>query len=589
MARDGDVLTGDAGAVLGGALADYVLVATGEDVAVIRTSAPGVVLTTPSNLDPSRPSSRLQLDRVTPIAVLTDARDYTLSVLRVLVSAEAVGAAHACLQIATEYAKVREQFGRTIGTFGAVKHHLANMLVAAELATAATWDAARAVQAPTEDFRLASASAAALSVDAFAVIAELNVQVHGGIGYTWEHDAHLFQRRAYTLQALVSPTAAAAEVASSRATGVDRQAARELPPEAEAARAEIRTLAAELAALPTDEQRTRLVESGYLQPHWPAPWGIAASAGVQLVIDEEFRAAGVRRPGLGITGWVILTLVQHGSSEQVNRWVRPALTGVVWCQLFSEPSAGSDAAAILTSAVRTGGGWVVNGQKVWTSDAQRSTWGLATVRTKSGGDKHAGITMMAIDMAAPGVEVRPLRQCTGDAHFNEVFFTDVFVPDADVVGEPGLGWSIARATLGNERVSIGGDNSFSGEDDLLAAYAALGENKADVEMRVGRHLAEALALRQANLRRAERAVTGAAAGPEGNVTKLVLAEHAQHARELIAEFSGTEAAFLDGPSRAPGLGKLATRAMTIAGGTSEITRNQIGERILGLPRDPLAR
>jgi alkylation response protein AidB-like acyl-CoA dehydrogenase len=596
VSRDaGAVLSGDAGAVLGGALADYVLVAVGDDVALIRTSVPGVTLTTPTNLDPSRPSARLTLDHVTPETILPLAHDYATAVLRVLVAAEAVGAARACVDMATEYAKVREQFGRTIGTFGPVKHHLANMLAAAEIATAATWDAARAAQAPAQEFSLAAAGAAVLAVDALEHNANLNVQVHGGIGYTWEHDAHLFQRRAYTLQALVSPAAAAAEVASLRSAGIDRQAALELPPEAEAARADVRRLAEEIAALPPNEQRARLVETGYLQPHWPAPWGVAAPAGVQLVIDEEFRAAGVRRPGLGITGWVIFTLIQHGTAEQVERWVRPALGGVIWCQLFSEPSAGSDAAAIRTSATRAAGGWIVNGQKVWTSDAQLSTWSLATVRTESGGDKHAGITTMVIDMAAPGVEIRPLRQCTGDAHFNEVFFTDVFVPDADVVGEPGLGWTVARATLGNERVSIGGDNSMTGADEVLAVYAGLGEKAREAEVRVGRHLAEELALRQANLRRAERAVTGAAAGPEGNVTKLVLAEHSVRARQFVVEFSGDAAAFVGAPSSpghrvgSPGLGLLAIKALTIAGGTSEIARNQIGERILGLPRDPLAR
>jgi alkylation response protein AidB-like acyl-CoA dehydrogenase len=201
--------------------------------------------------------------------------------------------------------------------------------------------------------------------------------------------------------------------------------------------------------------------------------------------------------------------------------------------------------------------------------------------------------MMAIDMSAPGVEVRPLRMCTGERHFNEVFFTDVFVPDADVIGNIGDGWSVARATLGNERVSIGGDNSMTGVADVIAAYRGarateVGAQGSGVETRIGAHLAEELALRQMNLRRAERAVAGAAAGPEGNVTKLVLAEHAQRACALLAEFAGPTTAFLSANHAGVGHRLLAMRALTIAGGTSEITRNQIGERILGLPRDPLA-
>ena len=175
------------------------------------------------------------------------------------------------------------------------------------------------------------------------------------------------------------------------------------------------------------------------------------------MIDEELRSAGVKVPGLGITGWNIMTVNQYATPDQVERWVFKTLMGeYVWCQLFSEPDAGSDAAAVTTRGTRVEGGWVVNGQKVWTSGAQYCHLGLATVRTNPDAPKHAGITTMVIDMHAAGVEVRPLRQITGNADFNEVFFNDVFVPDDDVVGTPNDGWTVARSTLGNERVSIGG-------------------------------------------------------------------------------------------------------------------------------------
>ena len=202
----------------------------------------------------------------------------------------------------------------------------------------------------------------------------------------------------------------------------------------------------------------RLIETGYVMPHWPKPWGRDAAAVEQLVIEQEFAAAGVKRPSLGITGWVILTLIQHATPDQVARWVLPALRqDVIWCQLFSEPDAGCDAAGIKTRATRVdgGAGW---------STARRSgraapTWprfGLATVRTDPDAPKHEGITTMVIDMHADGVEVRPLQMTTGDSEFNEVFFNDVFVPDDDVVGPVNGGWTVARATLGNESVSIGG-------------------------------------------------------------------------------------------------------------------------------------
>ncbi|WP_395107993.1 acyl-CoA dehydrogenase [Actinomadura sp. SCN-SB] len=586
---EGGTLTGTSGTVLGGALAQVVLVAAGDDLVVVRTDAPGVSVRTPTSLDRARRSSKLRLDGVAADHVLPGARAHALAIARTLVSAEAIGGALDCVETATAYAKVREQFGRTIGTFQAVKHHLANMLVAAELGTAAVWDAARAASGPGQEFELAAAIAGTLAIPAFARNASLNTQVHGGIGFTWEHDAHLLQRRATTLEAVYDPADAAADVTRLGAAGVVRETSLDLPPEAEAERAAVRVLAQEIAALPEQEQRAKLVETGYIQPHWPKPWGIEAPAGLQLVIEEEFKAAGVKPPSLGITAWNILTLVQHGTPEQVDKYVPAALAGdEIWCQLFSEPSAGSDAAAVKTRAVRTDGGWIVNGQKVWTSGAHLSRRGFATVRTDPDAPKHRGVTMMIIDMEHPGVEVRPLRQATGGADFNEVFLTDVFVPDADVVGEPGKGWTVARATLGNERVSIGGGTGGAFEiPDLYGLYAEHGDRVPAAAQRVGEYAAEGAALRLLNLRSAERAVAGGEPGPEGNITKLVLAEHGRTAADLLLAFHGDDAAFEEGPGTIAALVAVGWRAMTIAGGTSEITRNQIAERILGLPRDPL--
>jgi alkylation response protein AidB-like acyl-CoA dehydrogenase len=347
-----------------------------------------------------------------------------------------------------------------------------------------------------------------------------------------------------------------------------------------------------LAGLDAAGQRSRMIETGYVMPHWPKPWGLAAGAVEQLVIDEELAAAGVSRPQYGITGWVLLTLIQHGTKDQIARWVRPTLDQtMVWCQLFSEPDAGSDAAGVTSRATRVEGGWLVNGQKVWTSGAHQSHRGLATVRTNPDAPKHAGITTVVIDMAADGVEVRPLRQITGTSDFNEVFLTDVFVPDDDVVGAPDAGWTVARATLGNERVSIGGGAGGGGGlgARLVALLDAHGDRLPGAEARVGRHLAEEQTLGLLNLRRAERAVAGAEPGPEGNVTKLVLAEHGHETAALAAAFAGPDTTFIDGEGAMAAVLTLSNRALSIAGGTSEITRNQIGERILGLPRDPLIR
>ncbi|WP_349269409.1 acyl-CoA dehydrogenase FadE22 [Mycolicibacterium parafortuitum] len=595
IAAEGQRFTGAAGVVLGAGSADLLVLTVGEDVVVVTPSTPGVTIDVPPNLDPSRPSGRITLDGVA-IAdddVLPGAAALALAYARAIAAAEAVGGAQDCLEAAVGYAKVREQFGRTIGTFQAIKHHLANMLVAVESATATVWDAARAAADDEDQFRLMASCAASLAFDAYVHNAELNIQVHGGIGFTWEHDAHLHLRRALTLRGLFGGRQAPADVFGLTADGVVRRNSIDLPPEAETLRADIRAEIATWADLDPKALRDRMIGTGYLMPHWPKPWGRAADAVEQLVIEQEMAAAGVKRVDLGITSWVVLTLIQHGTADQIERFVEPALRGdQVWCQLFSEPGAGSDAAAVATKAIRVDGGWTITGQKVWTSGAAHCQLGLATVRTDPGASKHAGITTVIIDMSAPGVEVRPLRQITGASEFNEVFLTDVFVPDQDVVGTPNNGWKVARATLGNERVSIGGGGVSAGRGAVSAIVdltQRFGDRIAGAPERAGRFLADEHALRLLNLRRAARSVAGGEPGPEGNVTKLLIAEHVVNRAALSAELLGADVALLAPPAKVAGLLVLGSRGMTIAGGTSEVTRNQIAERILGLPRDPLLR
>ncbi|WP_240274967.1 acyl-CoA dehydrogenase [Mycobacterium ulcerans] len=586
------VASGDAGIVLGAGLAELLLVAAGDDVLVLDRGRSGVSVEVPDNFDPTRRSGRVRLHevKVSGQDLLSGARAAALARARTVLAAEAVGGAADCVDAAVAYAKVRQQFGRTIATFQAVKHHCANMLVAAESGIAAVWDAARAATEDEEQFQLIAAVAALLAFPAYARNAELNIQVHGGIGFTWEHDAHLHLRRALVDAALLGAEVPARDVFERTAAGATRENSLDLPVEAEELRTQIRADAVEIAALDKAAQLDKLIETGYVMPHWPKPWGRAADAVEQLVIEEEFRKAAIKRPDYSITGWVILTLIQHGTAWQIERFVEKALRQEeIWCQLFSEPEAGSDAASVKTRATRVDGGWKINGQKVWTSGAQYCARGLATVRTDPDVPKHAGITTVIIDMKSPGVEVRPLRQITGGSEFNEVFFNDVFVPDEDVVGTPNSGWTVARATLGNERVSIGGSGGYY--EGLAAKLVKLAQNGVDrlagAEIRVGYFLAEDHALRLLNLRRAARSVEGAGPGPEGNVTKLKLAEHMVEGAAISAALLGPEIALLDGPGAVIGRMVMGARGMAIAGGTSEVTRNQIAERILGMPRDPL--
>jgi alkylation response protein AidB-like acyl-CoA dehydrogenase len=585
----GDKVSGKVAVALGAGLADLLVLPVGDDVVVVDLKE-GAEVEVPPNLDPTRRSARVTLTGA-PATVLAGSATALRDLARVILSAEAVGVARATTRMAADYAHVREQFGRVIATFQAVKHHCANMLVATELATATTWDAARAATGSDTDQRaFAAAAAAALAGTAAYECANLCIQVHGGIGMTWEHNAHLYLRRATALRALLDPDSAAADATDLYRSGIRRTKTVDLPPEAESMRDEVRAFVEQIKDEDAAAQRAAMIETGYVMPHWPKPWGRGAGAVEQLVIEQEFAAAGIKRPSYGITSWNLLTIIQHATEDQAQRWVPPALRQeLIWCQLFSEPQAGSDAAGVRTRATKVEGGWLINGQKVWTSDAHNAGMGLATVRTDPDAPKHQGITTVVIDMHAKGVQVRPLRQNSGSADFNEVFFDDVFVPDADVVGPINGGWTVARATLGNESVSIGGGVGamLLPAEHLIGAYDANPDRLHGGAERIGRYVAVQQAMTALNLRSAHRAVAGGGPGPEGNVTKLVLSELAHDAAEILADLGGAETVYADGAGALTAPMVLMNRAMSIAGGTSEIKRNQIAERILGLPRDPL--
>jgi alkylation response protein AidB-like acyl-CoA dehydrogenase len=590
----GTVALGPNDPVLCGAAADIVIVVTSQGSCVALTGD-GFTAHPLESLDLTRPLAQLGITGPgTPLAI---SAEQVQALAATLAAAEASGGAAWCVRTAADHAAVREQFGRPIGQFQGVKHRCADMLVAAEQITAAAWDAASAADASGGEaaaHALAAAVAGAIAPDAFVTVAKDCIQVLGGIGFTWEHDAHLYLRRATAMRALLGGTHGwRAAVAGAAIDGQRRRLGLTLPDEAGAFRAEVRAFAESIVDLDRTDQRRAVVEAGYFVPHWAPPWGRGAGALEQLVIDEELGAARIRRPHLQVGAWAAPTIASHGTPEQQERWVRPTLLGqIAWCQLFSEPGAGSDLAALSTTARKVEGGWSVTGQKVWTSMAKEADWGICLVRTSRGGPRHHGITYLIVDMRSPGIDIRPLREMTGLEMFNEVFFDDVFVPDDCVIGEVDEGWPLARTTLANERVSMGSGSSFGGgvEALLTMVTAHLADGRLDRDPllldAVGHIVAEGQTVSLLGARSTVRAVTGSSGGAEASVRKLLGVEHDQRTQELGLTLLGPAGATAVDEAAQWTFGFLANRCLTIAGGTSEIQRNVIGERLLGLPRDP---
>ncbi|MDN5896192.1 MAG: acyl-CoA dehydrogenase family protein [Nocardioides sp.] len=450
-------------------------------------------------------------------------------------AADGAGLARWCLATAVEHACVREQFGAKVGSFQAVKHLCAEMLETAESVTAVAWDVASCAPGDDGQWAFAADVAGAVAFDGAVKVAQGCIQVLGGIGFTFEHDVHLYLRRAVAWRNLLGRGDVFADALAARATeGVRREVHLDLPGEDDRFREDIRETAASIAAAPEAELRARLIDAGFFMPHWPRPHGLAASPVEQLVIDQELAAAGVTRPDIRIGGWAVPTILAHGSEEQKDLFVRPTLEGdVVWCQLFSEPGAGSDLASLRTRAVRDGDGWRLTGQKVWTSLAQQADWAICLARTDQDAPQHRGITYFLVDMTSPGIDVRPLREMTGDALFNEVFLEDVFVPDTMVVGETNAGWKLARTTLANERVAMSGTKL----DVSVERAVELGGDPT----RIGHAVALATVCSLLGTRATMRSLAGRGPGAESSVAKLLAVRSRQDASELVVDLLGDTA------------------------------------------------
>ncbi|CKN85510.1 acyl-CoA dehydrogenase [Mycobacterium tuberculosis] len=553
------------------------------------------------SLDPLRPIAHVRANAVdvSDDALLSNLTMTTAhALMSPLLSAEAVGVARWATDTASAYAKIREQFGRPIGQFQAIKHKCAEMIADTERATAAVWDAARALDDAGEsssDVEFAAAVAATLAPATAQRCTQDCIQVHGGIGFTWEHDTNVYYRRALMLAACFGRGSEYPQrVVDTATTAGMRPVDIDLDPSTEKLRAQIRAEVAALKAMPREPRTVAIAEGGWVLPYLPKPWGRAASPVEQIIIAQEFTAGRVKRPQIAIATWIVPSIVAFGTDNQKQRLLPPTFRGdIFWCQLFSEPGAGSDLASLATKATRVDGGWRITGQKIWTTGAQYSQWGALLARTDPSAPKHNGITYFLLDMKSEGVQVKPLRELTGKEFFNTVYLDDVFVPDELVLGEVNRGWEVSRNTLTAERVSIGGsDSTFLptlGEFvDFVRDYRFEGQFDQVARHRAGQLIAEGHATKLLNLRSTLLTLAGGDPMAPAAISKLLSMRTGQGYAEFAVSSFGTDAVIGD-TERLPGKwGEylLASRATTIYGGTSEVQLNIIAERLLGLPRDP---
>jgi alkylation response protein AidB-like acyl-CoA dehydrogenase len=571
--------------VLGGLADGLLLVPVGNKSLLIDPAAADakgtVAVESLQAADFSRPLARVVLTSA-PVSVLDVSAEKLADLVATVLSVEAAGITRWALDTAVAYAKVREQFGKPIGSFQAIKHLCAEMLLRAEQVAVAAADAARAAgEGDDGQLSIAAAIAASIGIEAAKANAKDCIQVLGGIGITWEHDAHLYLRRAYGIgQFLGGParwlrrTAELTQAGVRRNLGIDLSDVADLQPEIAAA-------VSDIAALPDEKRQVGLAEAGLQAPHWPAPYGRGAGPAEQLLIDQELASADVVRPDLVIGWWAAPTIVEHGTPEQVERFVPGTLRGeIIWCQLFSEPGAGSDLASLRTKAVRVDGGWELTGQKVWTSAAHKAQWGVCLARTDPDAPKHKGISYFLIDMSSPGILIRPLREITGDNLFNEVFLDAVFVPDELLVGGVNDGWRLARTTLANERVAMAAGTALGNPMEELLAMVA----KLDIDAAQQDQLGQLIITTQVGAlldqRIAQLAVGGQDPGAQSSVRKLVGVRYRQALAEYRMDLSDG-AGIVDDKLVHDFLN---TRCLTIAGGTEQILLTVAAERLLGLPR-----
>jgi alkylation response protein AidB-like acyl-CoA dehydrogenase len=594
-ADGGVTVTGTWDGVACGDVADVFLLPVDLDGTVrwVVAEAEQVTVAAQDSVDVLRSAARVSATDLTVAAgdVLSGlTAERARAIAAVVLGAEATGLISWCVAAAAEYAKIRVQFGRPIGLFQGIKHKCSWMAIALEQSRAAVWDAATAIDKGDDTADFAGNVAAVVVPDLAVKVAQDCIQAHGGIGFTWEHDAHLYYRRALALRALLGTREARAlRVADDALAGHVRPLDIELPAEAEQIRAQIRAELDVIKAIEDEDERfLALGDGGWVLPYFPQPYGRSAGPLEQIVIAQELKASGIQVPNLLIGVWALASIVGHGSDELKQELAVPTLRGdLMWCQLFSEPGSGSDLASLQTKATKVEGGWRINGQKIWTSMAQFSDWGILIARTNPTAPKHEGITYFLLDMAKEGVDVRPLREMTGSALFNEVFFDDVFIEDKYVVGEVDNGWKVTRTALASERVALSGKMDAYANDRDLLRFARGHDLSTGARVQLGELLAESQAIDVMSNRIVLKQLLGSDSATTASVNKLLAMSISQKIAEFITAELGVAGAFsVPGEATDHALEQLlGGRATTIYGGTTEVQLNLIGERMLGLPRD----
>jgi alkylation response protein AidB-like acyl-CoA dehydrogenase len=526
--------------------------------------------------------------------------DQAADIMVAMMAVEAAGIIAWCSDAATEFVKSRNQFGRPIGAFQAVQHRAAQLRITSELATASAWDGVRGLADTSMQRRHAVAGAAIMAVGRAVHAAVECLALHGAIGFTWEHDVHLYWRRAIALAGLAGPVESWEACLGEVAVDGPRDFTLTLPdtePDFRRQVAEILDQAAALSnphpspmgnadAVATGPRRTLLAEHGLVAPSWPRPWGLDASPLQQLIVQDEFDRRALERPSMAIGQWVLPVVLKHGTPEQIEALAAPTLRGeLIWCQLFSEPDAGSDVASLTLRATRTDGGWVLSGQKIWTTQAHLADWGLCLARTGTEDSKHRGLSMFLIDMTNPKLDVRPIKQANGEAEFNEVFFNDAFVPDAMLLGQPGEGWALTLDTLAQERLFIGTYRDTGNEQRIrrIITDGQYAGTRDDALRTLGRISARGAAIAAMNLRETLRRLQGHSPGPATSIGKA--------AASMLHVDAAAAALNLMGPAAAlsetwcePVFHELDIPTWVIGGGTLEIQLNTIATFVLGLPR-----